>query len=256
MNEALLHPIFVGHGSPMNVIEHNSYTEFLHHYGRQLPRPRAVLVISAHWQTHGTYITGNPYPHQIYDFYGFPEALYEVQYAPEGSEKIAEELASAGIDVKVDLRRGIDHAAWAVMKHLFPEADIPLLEISLDVDKSEEEHYQLGKKIRGNVASDILLIGSGNVVHNLYEINPEENALPFHWALAADRWIQEKMDTNDMTALIHYQEKLPQYQKPIPTNEHYLPLLYILGMKDGQTPVKVLHEGFQNGSVSMRCLEV
>ncbi len=256
MNTPSLHPIFIGHGSPMNVIEKNSYTEFLKSYGRQMPKPRAVLVISAHWQTHGTYITGNPHPHQIYDFYGFPETLYEIQYAPEGSEKIAGELASAGIGVNVDLRRGIDHAAWAVMKHLFPEAEIPLLEISLDVDKSEEEHYQLGKKIKENIASDILLMGSGNVVHNLYEMNPEENASPFPWVLAADRWIQEKIDTNDMTALIHYKEKLPQYLKSIPTNEHYLPLLYILGMKDAQTPVKVLHEGFQNGSVSMRCLEL
>jgi len=256
MSEQRLNPVFIGHGSPMNAISSNSYTRFLHDLAGTFGTPRAIVVISAHWQTHGTWITGNVKPNQIYDFYGFPDELYRVTYAPAGSSETAALLEDADIGIKVDGARGIDHAGWAVVKHLYPEQNVPLLELSLDVDKTEQEHFDLGKKLARFQDEGILLIGSGNLIHNLRMVDFDDDAKPFQWALEADTWQKVKLDRDDVIDLIDYKNAMPHWQKAIPTDEHYLPLLYILGMQSEGDTVENIHEEIQNGSISMRSIRI
>jgi 4,5-DOPA dioxygenase extradiol len=249
-------PVFFGHGSPVNAVARNAYTDFLRSYAQSLPPPDAVIVISAHWQTRGSYITGNQNPQQIYDFYGFPDALYRVHYAPPGSKELAELVSAQVPGVKVDYERGIDHAGWAVVKHLYPDQNIPLLELSLDIQKNPREHFLLGKELRKQTDGGILFIGSGNIVHNLRDITFDENDPPFSWAVSADRWVQDKLEKHDIPALIDYKNSFPDYKRSIPTDEHYLPLLYILGMQTENGTIRTLYEEIQNGSISMRSIEV
>jgi len=244
-------PLFLAHGSPANCLADNAFTRFLTQYGKTLARPKAIVVVSAHWQTHGTCITGNAYPAQIYDFHGFPAELYAVQYTPPGSPEVAHEIARQVPGIRVDPTRGIDHAAWAVVKHLFPRQDIPLLELSLDVDKSGHEHYAMGKRL-ATCDKDLLFIGSGNVVHNLGDISFVENTVPFMWAQTADQWFKDQLDHLNTEALIDYRKHLPNWQRALPTSEHFLPLLYILAMREERQGVQTLYEEIQNGSISMR----
>ena len=166
-----VNPVFIGHGSPMNAILDNSYSRFLSSYAQKIEKPKVIVVISAHWQTKGTYITGNQSPEQIYDFYGFPEELYRVKYAPHGAKAVAEMIAQEVDGITIDADRGIDHAGWAVVKHMYPDADVPLLELSLDVLKSNQQHFSLGSRLGALANSGILFIGSGNMVHNLRAIS-------------------------------------------------------------------------------------
>ena len=244
-------PIFIGHGSPMNCVAQNDYTRFLSTYGKSLAPPKAVVVISAHWQTHGTYITASAQPEPIYDFYGFPPELYSVRYAPPGDTALAQAMAREIPGIGVDARRGIDHAGWAVMKHLWPQANIPLLELSLDRDKSEEEHMALGRLL-SVFSHEVLFIGSGNVVHNLGEISFDEQAVPFPWAQEADQWFKEMLEAQRLAELVAYKRHLPHWKRALPSDEHFLPLLYILGMKGEEQRVRTLYEEIQNGSISMR----
>jgi 4,5-DOPA dioxygenase extradiol len=249
-------PLFIGHGSPMNALSNNAYTQFLSAYAKSIQKPAAIVVISAHWQTAGSCITGGTAPEQIYDFYGFPEELYQVKYTPPGSEDLAEKIEQAEIGITIDKNRGIDHAAWAVLKHMYPDQDVPVLEISLDDNKSLEEHVELGTKLSEFRDDGILFIGSGNVVHNLHEISFEQAAKPFTWAATADRWLKEKIENHDMNELLQYERYLPGYQRAVPTNEHYLPLLYILGMKKPAETATTIYDEIQNGSISMRSIEI
>jgi len=249
-------PAFIGHGSPMNAISDNRYTRFLRAYGESIPRPEAVVVVSAHWQTRGTYITGCAAPEQIHDFWGFPDELYRVRYAPKGAPEIAREIEKAGIGIRSDDTRGIDHAGWAVAMHMFPGGGVPLLQISLDTKKTVRQHFALGTSLAPFSEKGILFLGSGNLVHNLGLITFEDDAVPFPWALEADRWIGERLEKGETGALLDYTETMPDWKRAIPTDEHFLPLAYILGMKGtGQTIISIFKE-IQNGSVSMRCAEV
>ena len=250
-------PAFIGHGSPMNAISDNAYTKFLHSYAQSMPTPNAIVVISAHWQTKGTYITGNLKPKQIFDFWGFPDELYKTIYEPDGSPGIAKEIHEKNIGIQIDDNRGIDHAGWAIVKHMYPKQDIPLLEMSLDVNKTEKEHFELGTKLTVLCDRGILIIGSGNIVHNLAEITFTEDSSPFRWAIEADNWIKDQMHSGSLDALMEYKKYMPKYARSIPTNEHYLPLLYILGMKAEKNDIKTIYEEIQNGSISMRsiCIE-
>lgn len=247
-------PLFIGHGSPMNAIASNSYTHFLASYAQSIPSPKAVVVISAHWQSRGTFITGSDAPEQIYDFYGFPDDLYRVRYAPPGTKTIAQQVASFVSGISVDSDRGIDHAAWAVLMHMYPKATIPVLELSLDIHKSPQEHFLLGQRLQALCNDGILFIGSGNMVHNLRDISFEDDEPPFPWAVAADAWLKEKLELDAIQELIDYERSFPNYKRSIPTNEHYLPLLYILGMRDTTKKLKTLYEAIQNGSISMRSI--
>jgi 4,5-DOPA dioxygenase extradiol len=182
--------------------------------------------------------------------------LYEIKYAPAGSPELAEEVARSIPGIAVDPERGIDHAGWAVAKHMYPAQNIPLLELSLDAGKSEREHFELGTALRKLAERGILVIGSGNVVHNLRDIDFDDEAKPFKWTVDADSWVKEKTERYAIDELIDYKKNFPNYQRALPTDEHYLPLLYILGMKKDGERVTTLFEEIQNGSISMRSLKV
>lgn len=247
--------LFLGHGSPMNIILENSFTKSLLQLSKDIPKPKAILVVSAHWQTKGTFITASGTPDIIYDFYGFPQELYDVGYPCPGGREILAEIGSvieqAGIHY--DQERGLDHAAWAVLKHLYPKADIPVMELSLDYGKSPQEHYELAKKLSPLREQGVLIIGSGNIVHNLREVDWNMEAEPYEWVINFDKRVKEAIIAGRHDELIGYEKLGREASLSIPTAEHYLPMLYTLGL---QTPDEVVHfsyEGFQNASMSMRC---
>lgn len=249
-------PIFIGHGSPMNAIRDNRYSRFLSAYAQLIPVPEAIVVISAHWETIGSRITGRDSPEQIYDFWGFPQELYNVRYAPKGFSKLAERISHSVPDIEIDYERGLDHAAWAVVRHMYPEEKVPVLEISLDRNKSPAEHFELGGILFNKTEGKILFIGSGNVVHNLRQISYADDVPPYQWAVAADEWINDQVTDNNISHLVNYVDFMPDYRRAIPTSEHYLPFLYILGMCEGKDKIKTIYQEIQNGSISMRCIEI
>ncbi|SMC49647.1 4,5-DOPA dioxygenase extradiol [Sporomusa malonica] len=245
--------LFVGHGSPINIIEDNSYTRSLAELGKDLPRPEAILVVSAHWQTRGTYITSSQAPKTIYDFYGFPDELYEITYnAPGAPEKAALVQETTNKEIRGDSDRGIDHAAWAFLKHMYPKADFPVMEMSLDVMKAPRDHYELGKKLAPLRNQGILIIGSGNIVHNLSRINFSRlYGDNYSWAVAFDKQIAEALVNRDHSSLIEY-DKLTYATAAVPTNEHYLPMLYAAALQEERDILRFTCTDMQNGSISMR----
>ena len=250
--------LFVGHGSPMNIVLNNAFTENLVQLGRTIPTPKAILVVSAHWQTKGTFVTTAKTPEIIYDFYGFPQELYDVTYpCPGGSEQIDElstVFKSAGVGY--DNQRGLDHAAWAVLKHMYPNADIPTMELSLDYGKSPQEHYNLAKKLAPLRDQGVLIIGSGNIVHNLRVVDWNIDADPYEWAVNFDAIAKKCIVQQKHDHLIEYERFGNDALMSVPTSEHYLPMLYTLGLQDSDEPVNFSHEGFQNASMSMRCFSI
>jgi 4,5-DOPA dioxygenase extradiol len=255
MNNDDRYPVlFIGHGSPMNIVANNAYTFSLAKIRNILPVPEAILVISAHWLTNGTSITSGRHPEQIYDFGGFPKELYEIKYSAPGSPEVAEKVCSNFKDqlIKCDNKRGIDHAAWAVLKHIYPEQKIPVLEMSLDIRKDPEYHFKLGKMLSFLRDEKILVIGSGNMVHNLSEIDFNELSTPFGWAIDFDRSVKNALERKEFKALINYHDFLENAAKAVPFNDHYLPMLYILGMINETEQIRFTHESIQNASISMR----
>ncbi|SEP46724.1 4,5-DOPA dioxygenase extradiol [Propionispora vibrioides] len=247
--------LFIGHGSPVNILEDNLYTKSLVKLGKRLPVPQAILVVSAHWQTEGSYVTASAQPETIYDFYGFPQELYQVSYACPGSPATADlvETVTAGMVCR-DACRGIDHAAWAVLKHMYPAADIPVLEMSLDVNKSPCEHYELGKRLAPLREQGVLIMGSGNIVHNLRRARFSQlYGGAYAWTLAFDGLVEAALLAGDHDSLIHY-EKLPQAELAVPTDEHFLPLLYAAALQEADDTLKFTCKDMQNGSISMRGL--
>jgi 4,5-DOPA dioxygenase extradiol len=246
--------IFIGHGSPLNVINTNSYTGALVKLSKELPAPRAILVISAHWLTKGTFITGSEHPEQIYDFYGFPDELYRVKYRAPGSAEIASLVSASVTDfpIVIDRERGIDHAAWAVLKYLYPEQNIPVLELSVNYFEKPEYHYQLGKALCVLRDAGVLMIGSGNIVHNLREISFDDDAEPYPWAVEFDRIVKGYILGRNDTRLIGYESMGVLARKAVPTNDHFLPLLYVIGQRGRDESVKFITETYQNASIAMR----
>ena len=240
--------VFIGHGSPLNIVLENAFTASLRNLGQMLPQPRAVLVVSAHWLTDGTYLTVAAQPDLIYDFQGFPEVLYRERYDCPGAPELAEILAEAA-GVRHDARRGLDHAAWAILKHIYPRADRPVAELSLDYRQPPAYHWELGRRLASLRQKGILVIGSGNIVHNLRLADfANMEAEPYDWALDFDRETQNLLERRDDVALVDRAGA----SKAVPTNEHYLPLLYVLGMTGADEPLRSLHASFQNKSISMR----
>lgn len=256
MSSKKLPALFVGHGSPMNAIMQNDYTTKIAEYPRSIDVPDAIVVISAHWLTRSTFITAAAHPEQIYDFYGFPGELYNLKYTPPGSPGTAEMITGECSFIRADPVRGIDHAAWAVAKHMYPGCDVPLLEISLDMRLSPREHFLAGRELGKLRHNKILFIGSGNIVHNLSIMDYDTDAAPFDWAVAFDDWMKKKIAASDTENLINYRTTLENYKLAFPTDEHYLPMLYILGMADAGEKPFFIHESIQNGSVSMRTFEI
>jgi 4,5-DOPA dioxygenase extradiol len=246
--------LFIGHGSPMNILADNPFTRDLVKLRARLPVPEAILVISAHWLTRGSYLTTGDKPEQIFDFYGFPADLYKCRYVAPGSPDAARAIIkTAGYNIiKPDPKRGIDHAAWSVLKHIFPEQNIPVLELSLDVEKLPEYHFELGKKLAGLRNDNVLIIGSGNIIHNLSLIDFNNDSEPFEWAREFDLILKTAIENKDYSQLIDYLKYGEIAKKAIPYFDHYLPMLYTLGMTDENEKSEFIHESIQNGSISMR----
>lgn len=251
--------VFIGHGNPMNAILDNPFTKSLENLGKSFTeKPNAIMVVSAHWLTRGTSVTVSERPRIIYDFGGFPEALYNVQYPAKGSPKLAKETKQTihSTLVNEDSTWGLDHGAWTVLKHMFPEANIPVFQLSIDASKPAEFHYQLAEELKSLRKKGVLIIGSGNIVHNLYQIDFSDAAKPFSWAVEFDETVKSKLQNKDYASLVHY-ENLGQAAKwSVPTNDHYLPMLYALGLAENSEELKFTFEEIQNASISMRCFTI
>ncbi|MFN3849634.1 MAG: 4,5-DOPA dioxygenase extradiol [Spirosomataceae bacterium] len=244
--------IFIGHGSPMNAIEDNKFTQSLKKLGKSIVRPNAILVVSAHWLTNGTAVSSNPAPKTIYDFGGFPDALYKVKYEPKGNPNLAKEIAQIGntIPVHEDNGMGLDHGSWTVLRHIYPNADIPVLQLSIDYYKPPQFHFDLGQSLKKLREKGVMIIGSGNVVHNLGKIKPTGS--PYDWAIEFDVQVKKHLDTSNFQPLVDYQKFGSMAQLSIPTHDHYTPMLYILGLANKNEKVNYFYEGLELGSLSMR----
>ena len=252
--------LFLGHGSPMNAIEENEFVNGFRKVGGEIPTPSAILCISAHWETTGTQITAMENPPTIHDFGGFPQELYEVEYPAPGSPVLAGELKSlitktvAGLDYQW----GLDHGAWSVIKHLYPEANIPVIEMSLDYYQSPQYHYDLAKDLAALRDKGILIIGSGNIVHNLGMIAWDKlNSLyGYDWAIEAAGKMKKYILDDDHLSLINYKSHGRSFQLSVPTPEHYLPLLYILALKGKNENLSFFNENQVAGSLDMTSVKI
>lgn len=256
--------LFLGHGSPMNAIEDNVYRrswqalgqEFGSHAGAKFPTPQLILCISAHWITRGWWLTGMAKPKTIHDFGGFPPELFAQQYPAPGAPEVAKELSAVlrspipaghvGID---DHEWGLDHGTWSVLKPMFPKADIPVMQISMDYSRPPAEHYALGQQLKALRNHGVLIVGSGNIVHNLRTMRP---GAPYDWAQEFDAITAKHLETGHLDALVNFQQLGSVALQAHPTYDHYLPLLYAAGAADGTDPLRTFNDSFQLGSISMR----
>ena len=252
--------MFIGHGSPMNIIRDNTFTRKLRDLGSREPTPAVVLVVSAHWLTRGeTRVSVNPAPKTIYDFGGFPRDLYEVSYLAPGSPDRAREVVAnvKSVQVHEDHEMGLDHGAWSILRHLWPEAKVPVFQLSMDFSRPPSFHYELGKELRSLRERGLMILGSGNIVHNLRTLDwQHEEGPPFDWAAEFDDWSKTQLETRNHAALQDYLHQGPAARMAVPTNDHYLPMLYTLGVQGKDEQVRFTHESFQHGSISMRCFEL
>jgi 4,5-DOPA dioxygenase extradiol len=246
--------LFVGHGSPMNGIEDNSFVRGWERLGADLPRPRAILSISAHWLTHSTEVHIAENPRTIHDFWGFPEVLYALTYPCPGSpfDASAVESLVKSTHINKDSDWGIDHGTWIVLHRMYPAADIPVFQMSIDMTRSHKEHYELAKEFALLRKRGVLIMGSGNLVHNLGMIDFNEHANTFPWAREFDEKARELIARHDHQSLIGYEKLGHIAQLSIPTPDHYWPLLYILGLQEEDEGVTFPIEGITHGSISMR----
>lgn len=251
--------LFIGHGHPMNAIYTNDFTEKLKEVGASLEKPKAIMVVSAHWETSGTFVSINQKPETIYDFGRFDDRLFEISYDAPGHPELAKEAVSIGSDfgLRTHDAMGLDHGAWTILKHLFPEADIPVFQMSIDHTQPPEYHYNLAASLKELRSKGVLIIGSGNIVHNLRNMDWSNiNANPFDWAEAFDEKVKQNLDKGDYQALVNYQTMGKLAQMAVPSNDHYLPMLYTLGLSDNNEELDYLFEGIQYGSISMRCFKI
>lgn len=246
--------IFVGHGSPMNGIEDNAFSRGWKTLGDSLPRPLAILAISAHWLTEGTFVHVAEKPKTIHDFWGFPKELYDLTYPCPGTPVYAKAAQAliATTRVETDLDWGIDHGTWIVLHRMFPEADIPVFQMSIDMSKSAQFHYELGRELAALREKGVLIMGSGNIVHNLGRINFNEDASIFDWAAEFDETAKALIAKGDHAALIDHEALGHAAALAIPIPDHYWPLLYTLGLQAKNEEVSFPIEGITHGSISMR----
>lgn len=245
--------IFAGHGSPMYAIEPNRFTAAWSALGKSLKRPDAILVVSAHWVTRGTWVTAMAKPNTIHDFGGFPKALFEVQYPAPGSPALADRVQEL-LTVPVVLEEnewGIDHGAWSVLKYMYPDANVPVVQLSLDGSISASEHYERAKQLRPLRDENILILSSGNVVHNLRTIHWQEGAEPYLWATKFNHFFASEIRANRHEALIDWEHFGEAAHLSIPTTEHYWPALYTLALQQEGEQVKVYTDGIEMSSISM-----
>ncbi|MCX6308977.1 MAG: 4,5-DOPA dioxygenase extradiol [Bacteroidia bacterium] len=253
--------LFLGHGSPMNAIEENVFVDSFRKIASNLSGPKAILCISAHWESFGTKVTAALKPRTIHDFGGFPQALYEVQYPAPGSPSLATDVCRlvTGTTVTPDTEWGLDHGCWSVVKHLYPHADVPVVQLSLDYRKTFEQHLALAKELAVLRDQDILIIGSGNLVHNLRLIawdRMDAGSEPFDWASEASEGIKKRILERDLDGLCKITTLGKAYQLAIPTAEHFLPLLYVMGSASSDEKMELFNDSYVGGSLSMTSVSI
>ena len=251
--------VFFGHGNPMNALQSNTYTESWRRFGSSIPKPKAILAISAHWYVPGTAVTSSPLPETIHDFGGFPRELYEVSYPAPGSPELAERVQKLllPLDVRSDDHRGLDHGTWAVLCHVFPDADIPIVQLSIDESKGAEFHYETGRRLQPLRDEGVLFVASGNLVHNLRAYRwGDESAPPFDWAERFEQESRRLMLEGKERQLVEYLGMSEDSRLCVPTPDHFLPLLYLLGLRRDDEPLTFPVEGIEGGSLSMLSVRI
>lgn len=245
--------IFFGHGSPMNTLARNRYTEAWRKLGAGVPRPTAILAISAHWLTRGTAVTAMDKPRTIHDFGGFPQALFDMQYAAPGDPGLAARVRDllAPVEVQLDHSWGLDHGSWSVLAHAFPDADIPVVQLSIDGTKPAPFHYAIGQRLAPLRNEGVLIVGSGNVVHNLMLMQRVEGAPAYAWAQRFNEAVRAALAQGQHQALIDFDRMGEDARLSVPTPEHFLPLLYIAGLQAGDESMEIAVDGYEAGSLGM-----
>lgn len=253
--------LFLGHGSPMNAIEENEFVQGFRKVGKEIPKPNAVLCISAHWETRGTFVTAMEKPKTIHDFGGFPDQLYEVQYPAPGSPEIAKQIKDgiSRTEVGLDVSWGLDHGAWSVIKHLYPKADVPVIQMSLDYQQSPQHHYELARELSSLRKKGVLIVGSGNMVHNLRMIDwrrLNEVDYSYDWASEASAKMKKFILSDNHQQLINYKSHGNEFSLAVPSPEHYLPLIYTLALKDENENVSLFNDKAVGGSLTMTSVKI
>lgn len=252
--------LFVGHGTPMNAIEENGFTKEWSNLGKVLEPPVAILCISAHWLTRGTYVTAMEAPRTIHDFGGFPQALFDVEYPAKGMPSLAEEIQHhiTSTHVGLDDEWGLDHGAWSVIKHIYPEANVPVVQLSIDYFKPPEYHYQLAAYLKDLRKKGVLIIGSGNMVHNLRAVawDKIETEYGYDWALDLNTIFKDKISNFNHKDLINYTGLHKDIAKAVPTPDHYYPLLYTLGVSDSKDAIQFFNDKAVAGSLTMTSVKI
>jgi 4,5-DOPA dioxygenase extradiol len=252
--------LFLGHGSPMNAIEENEFVTGFRNTAKTIPKPNAILCVSAHWETRGTFVTAMQNPPTIHDFGGFPKALFEVQYPAPGSPELAKETKSiiTKTEVGLDEKWGLDHGAWSVIKHLYPDAGVPVIQMSLDYYQTPQYHYELAKELASLRMKGVLIIGSGNLVHNLRMVAWDKlnDEYGYDWAMEASEKMKKFILNGDHKQLINYQSHGKPFELAIPTPEHYLPLLYTLALKEEKETVSLFNDKAIAGSLTMTSVRI
>jgi len=257
--DSLMPVLFIGHGSPMNGIENNAFSTTWAAMARDIPQPKAVLVVSAHWFTRGTHVTAMDFPKTIHDFGGFPQALFDVQYPAPGDPALAAETAGLihSAVVGLDHDWGLDHGAWTVVRHMYPQANIPVLQLSIDYTKAPEYHYHLAKELYALRKKGVLILGSGNMVHNLRMMSWEMiNGGGYDWALEMNERFKSLILSREHQRLLDYQNLGKEAMLAIPTPEHYLPLMYTLGLQNATEGVSLFNDKAVGGSLTMTSVRI
>lgn len=253
--------LFVGHGNPMNAIEDNIFTRGFESIAKELPRPNAILCISAHWETRGTFVTAMKQPETIHDFGGFPSRLYEVQYPAPGSPELALAIQQGITSTSVNLTNewGLDHGCWTVAKFLFPKADIPVIEMSIDYSKPAAFHYQLGKELSALRRKGVIIIGSGNSIHNLRMVdwsNMDTVDSGYDWAIGVNERIRQFITEGDHQSLVNFDKLGKEFKLAIPTPEHFIPLLYTLALQEKDEAPHIFNDHLVAGSLNMMSVKL
>lgn len=257
----LMPVLFLGHGSPMNAIEENQFVQGFRNTAATLPKPNAILCISAHWYTRGTFVTGMEHPKTIHDFGGFPRALYEVQYPAPGDPALAAAVSQL-IDrttVTVSDQWGLDHGAWSVIKHLYPHADIPVVQMSIDYTLSPEKHFEIGEQLYQLRKKGILIVGSGNIIHNLGLVdfpNMDKDNYGYDWAIEARQSLNKLILDGNFAPLLKYNNMGLAVKLAVPTPDHYLPLIYALALRKNDEPTQLFNDKLVAGSLSMTSVKI
>lgn len=252
--------LFLGHGSPMNAIEENEFVQGFKNIANEISKPKAILCISAHWETKGTFITAMQNPPTIHDFSGFPKELFEVQYPASGNPELAKQTKEliTKTEVGLDENWGLDHGTWSVVKHLYPKADVPIIQLSLDYTQNPQFHYDLTKQLKPLRERGVLIIGSGNIVHNLGKVEWRRlnETFGYDWAIEANEKIKKYILDGNHKDLINFRSQGKAFDLAIPTPEHFLPLLYALALKENIDPVKIFNDKPVAGALTMTSFKI